>query len=74
VRCALRWSRRSQANVSAAITWTEHGARPSSGAARDITDPDWQTASQALDDLMAKLVVMQRLLEAEERLPQRAAT
>jgi hypothetical protein len=32
------------------------------------------TASQALDDLMAKLVVMHRLLEAEERLPQRAAT
>jgi hypothetical protein len=38
---------------------------------RAVTDPDWQTASQALDDLMGKLVVLQRLLEAEERLPQR---
>jgi hypothetical protein len=38
---------------------------------RAVTDPDWQ-ASQALDDLMGKLVVMHRLLEAEDRLPQRA--
>jgi hypothetical protein len=38
---------------------------------RAVTDPDWQAASQALDDLMGKLVVMHRLLEAEERLPQR---
>jgi hypothetical protein len=37
-----------------------------------VTDPDWQAASQALDDLMRKLVVIQRLLEAEERLPTRA--
>ena len=37
-----------------------------------VTDPDWQAASQALDDLMGKLVVMRRLLEAEERLPTRA--
>ena len=36
-----------------------------------ITDPDWQAASQALDDLMGKLLVVRRLLEAEERLPQR---
>jgi hypothetical protein len=36
-----------------------------------VTDPDWQAASQALDDLMGKLVVMRRLLEAEERLPTR---
>jgi hypothetical protein len=39
---------------------------------RAVTDPDWQAASQALDDLMGKLVVVRRLLEAEDRLPQRA--
>jgi hypothetical protein len=38
---------------------------------RAITDPDWQAASQALDDLMGKLLVIRRLLEAEERLPKR---
>jgi hypothetical protein len=38
---------------------------------RAVTDPDWQAASQALEDLMRKLVVMHRLLEAEARLPQR---
>jgi hypothetical protein len=27
-----------------------------------VTDPDWQAASQALDDLMDKLLVVQRLL------------
>jgi hypothetical protein len=36
-----------------------------------VSDPDWQAASQALDDLMAKLLVIRRLLEAEERLPRR---
>jgi hypothetical protein len=35
------------------------------------TDPDWQAASQALDDLMRRLLVIRRLLEAEERLPKR---
>jgi hypothetical protein len=39
---------------------------------RAVTDPDWQAASQALDELMGKLVVLHRLLEAEERLPTRA--
>jgi hypothetical protein len=39
---------------------------------RVVTDPDWQAASQALDDLMGKLLVIRRLLEAEERLPTRA--
>jgi hypothetical protein len=39
---------------------------------RAVTDPDWEAASQALGDLMGKLVVVRRLLEAEERLPQRA--
>ena len=38
---------------------------------RVVTDPDWQAASQALDDLMGKLLVIRRLLEAEERLPKR---
>jgi hypothetical protein len=38
---------------------------------RAVTDPDWQAASQALDDLTRKLLVIRRLLEAEERLPTR---
>jgi hypothetical protein len=38
---------------------------------RAVSDPDWRTASQALDDLMGKLVVVHRLLEAEERLAKR---
>ena len=36
-----------------------------------VTDPDWQAANKALDDLMRKLMVVHRLLEAEERLPRR---
>jgi hypothetical protein len=36
-----------------------------------ITDPDWQAANKALDELMRKLIVVHRLLEAEERLPKR---
>ena len=38
---------------------------------RVITDPDWQAASKALDDLMGRLLVIRGLLEAEERLPKR---
>ena len=38
---------------------------------RAVTDPDWQAASRALDDLMGMLVVVRRLLEAEDRLPKR---
>jgi hypothetical protein len=38
---------------------------------RAITDPNWHAASQALDDLMGKLLVVRRLLEAEDRLPTR---
>jgi hypothetical protein len=38
---------------------------------RAVSDPDWETASQALDDLMRKLLVVHRLLEAEERLAKR---
>ena len=36
-----------------------------------VSDPDWQAARQALDELMRKLIVLHRLLEAEERLPKR---
>jgi hypothetical protein len=36
-----------------------------------VTDPDWQAANKALEELMRKLVVVHRLLEAEERLPKR---
>jgi hypothetical protein len=39
--------------------------------ARAVSDPDWRTASQALDDLMRQLLVVHRLLEAEERLAKR---
>jgi hypothetical protein len=38
---------------------------------RALSDPDWRTASQALDDLLRKLLVVHRLLEAEERLDKR---
>jgi len=31
--------------------------------ARALSDPNWQTASQALDDLMRKLLVTHRLQE-----------
>jgi hypothetical protein len=37
---------------------------------RALGDPNWQTASQARNDLMRKLV-MHQLLEAEERLAKR---
>jgi hypothetical protein len=38
---------------------------------RALSDPHWRTASQALDDLLRKLLVVHRLLEAEERLGKR---
>jgi hypothetical protein len=38
---------------------------------RALTDPNWRTASQALDDLMRKLLMVHRLLEAAERLAKR---
>jgi hypothetical protein len=38
---------------------------------RALNDRNWRTASQALDDLMRKLLVVHRLLEAEERLVKR---
>jgi hypothetical protein len=36
-----------------------------------VSDPDWQAARQALDELLRKLLVVQQLLEAEERLANR---
>ena len=36
-----------------------------------VSDPDRQAAREALDGLMRKLLVVQRLLEAEERLAKR---
>jgi hypothetical protein len=38
---------------------------------RALSDPNWRTASQALDDLMRKLLVVHRPLEAEECLAMR---
>jgi hypothetical protein len=38
---------------------------------RALSDPNWRTASQALDDLVRKLLLVHRLLEAEERLAKR---
>jgi hypothetical protein len=52
------------------MTPAEHGEAHAL-LVRAVTDPDWQAASQALDDLMGKLLVIRRLLEAEERLPKR---
>jgi hypothetical protein len=34
-----------------------------------LSDLDWRAASQVLDDLMDKLLVVRRLLEAEGRSP-----
>jgi hypothetical protein len=36
-----------------------------------VSAPDWQAAREALDELMRKLLVVHRLLEAEERLTKR---
>jgi uncharacterized ferritin-like protein (DUF455 family) len=36
---------------------------------RALGDPNWRTASQALDDLMRKLLVVHRLLEARNASP-----
>jgi hypothetical protein len=38
---------------------------------RALSDPSWRSASQALDDLMRKLLMVHRLLEADERLAKR---
>jgi hypothetical protein len=52
------------------MTPAEHGEAHAL-LVRVVTDPDWQAASQAMNDLMGKLLVVRRLLEAEERLPKR---
>jgi hypothetical protein len=52
------------------MTPEEHG-QAHALLVRAVSDPDWQAASQAVDELMAKLVVVRRLLEAEQRLPRR---
>jgi hypothetical protein len=36
-----------------------------------VSDPDWQAARQALEELLRKLLVVHQLLEAEERLAKR---
>jgi hypothetical protein len=36
-----------------------------------VSDPDWQAARQALEELLRKLLVVHQLLEAEERLANR---
>jgi hypothetical protein len=38
-----------------------------------VSDPDWQAACQALDELTGKLLV-HRLLDAEERLAKRESS
>ena len=52
------------------MTSEEHGEAHAL-LVRAVTDPDWQAASQALEDLMGRLLMVRRLLEAEERLPKR---
>jgi hypothetical protein len=52
------------------MTPEEHGGAHAL-LVKAISDPDWQAARQALDDLMPKLLVVHRLLEAEERLAKR---
>jgi len=52
------------------MTPEEHGEAQAL-LVKAVSDPDWQAARQALDDLMRKLLVVHRLLEAEERLAKR---
>jgi hypothetical protein len=52
------------------MTPEEHGEAHALLASA-VSDPNWRTASQALDDLMRKLLVVHRLLEAEDRLAKR---
>ena len=62
------WRCREHANATLPL----QAGRPAARTTRSgISDPDWETASQALDDLMRKLLVVHRLLEAEERLAKR---
>jgi hypothetical protein len=52
------------------MTPEEHG-QAHALLVKAVSDPDWQAASEALDALLQKLLVLQRLLEAEERLAKR---
>jgi hypothetical protein len=52
------------------MTPEEHG-QAHALLVKAVSDPDWQAARQALDELMRKLLVVHRLLEAEERLAKR---
>lgn len=52
------------------MTPAEHG-QAHALLVRVVSDPDWEIASQALEDLMGKLLAVRRLLEAEKRLPKR---
>jgi hypothetical protein len=36
-----------------------------------VSDPDWQAARQALDALLRELLMLNRLVEAEEHLAKR---
>jgi hypothetical protein len=49
--------------------YTPRGARRGARTAgKAVSDPSWQAASHALDELLRKQLVVARLLEAEERL------
>ena len=52
------------------MTSEEHGEAHAL-LVKAVSDPDWQAANKALDDLMGKLMVIHRLREAEEHLPKR---
>ena len=52
------------------MTPEEHG-EAHARLVKAVTDPDWQAANQALDELMRTLIGLHRLLEAEQRLPRR---
>ena len=70
------WQRR-RMSQSSAQGWRTQGGCPRRSESkpalltRALSYPNWRTVSQALDELMRKLLVVHRLLEAEERLAER---
>ena len=54
----------------ARMTPEEHGEAHAL-LVKAVDDSDWRVAREALDELMRKLLVVHRLLEAEERLARR---
>jgi hypothetical protein len=52
------------------MTLEEHG-EAHAPLIKAVSDPAWHAACQALDGLLRKLLVLNRLLEAEERLAER---